>query len=139
MRMKMFFLLFIFYGIIFSQNDIQNVLVEDLVAHWTFDNTDNLTEAKIGNALVLNGSHVSVEGPNDSSAAIRIGVGSYYSAEHGITPNGGGNKVNIYTIVMDIKIPASGQWYTIYQTETANTADGDWFIGPNGNMGVGHI
>ncbi|MCP5062142.1 MAG: hypothetical protein GY936_06735 [Ignavibacteriae bacterium] len=69
--------------------------------------------------------------------AVRIGVGSYYHTPHGISPNGGGSLVNSYTIVMDVKIPSIGQWYTFYQTETANTADGDWFLNTSGNMGVG--
>ena len=108
----------------------------DLVGHWTFNNSSNLTEATVGNALILTGSHEAVEGPNATGAA-RIGVGSYYISPHGISPNGGGNKVNSYTIVMDVKIPSLGQWYTFYQTEPANTEDGDWFLNSSGNMGVG--
>ncbi|MHA1702820.1 MAG: T9SS type A sorting domain-containing protein [Promethearchaeota archaeon] len=120
-----------------AQSNYTQQFPSDLVGHWTFNNASNLTEAVVGNALVLNGSHIAVEGPSDSSGAARIGVGSYYIAPHGISPNGGGSMVNSYTIVMDVKIPSLGQWYAFYQTEPANTEDGDWFLNTSGNMGVG--
>ena len=128
-------LLFGFISFI-PQNNIAHQVTEGLSGHWTFDNSNNLTEATIGNALVLSGSHQAVEGP-DSTGAVRIGVGSHYIAPHGILPNGGGSMVNSYTIVMDIKIPSLSKWYTLYQTEPGNTEDGDWFINASGNMGVG--
>ena len=120
-----------------TQSNSTQQFPSDLVGHWTFNNPSKLTEAIVGNALVLNGSHVAVDGPSDTSGAVRIGVGSFYHTPHGIAPNGGGSMVNSYTIVMDVKIPALGQWYTFYQTEPANTQDGDWFLNPSGNIGVG--
>ncbi len=109
---------------------------DGLVGRWTFNNASDLTKAAIGNPLLLTGSHTAVEGPSDTSGAVRIGIGSYYSLEHGIAPNGGGSKVNSYTIVMDIKIPMTGQWYALYQTSPTNTNDGDWFVNLNANIGI---
>ncbi|VAX25075.1 hypothetical protein MNBD_IGNAVI01-46 [hydrothermal vent metagenome] len=109
----------------------------DLVGHWSFNNPNNLTEAEVGSSLLLSGSQTPVAGPSDTSGAVRIGLGSYYIAIHGIPANGGGSKVNSYTIVMDIKYPTTGQWYAFYQTEPSNTLDADWFLNPSGNMGVG--
>lgn len=126
-----------FSASIFSKNISNQQFPNGLVGHWTFNNPNNLTEAEVGNALVLSGSHDAVVGPSDSSGAVRIYLGSFYTVTHGIAPNGGGSKVNSYTIVMDIKIPVLGQWYAFYQTEPANTQDADWFINPSGNIGVG--
>ncbi len=123
--------------ILFSQNNNTQQFPSGLVGHWSFNNPNNLTEAEVGNALVLTGSHAAVAGPSDTSSAVRIYLGSYYTATHGILPNGGGSLVNSYTIVMDIKVPMIGQWYAFYQTNPTNTNDGDWFISPSGNMGVG--
>jgi hypothetical protein len=122
---------------LFAQSNSTQQFPSDLVGHWSFNNPNNLTEAEVGNALVLSGSHAAVVGPSDTSGAVRINLGSYYITDHGIAPNGSGSMVNNYTIVMDVKIPSIGQWYAFYQTETANTADGDWFLNPSGNMGVG--
>jgi len=107
------------------------------VGHWTFNDPDNLTEAEVGNILVLSGSHTAVEGPNDTSGAVRISLGSYYTATHGISPNGGGSMVNSYTIVMDVKISTLGLYYALYQTDIANSNDGDWFVNKDGNIGIG--
>ena len=127
------YLVFIIITFIYSNIYSQPVPV----AHWTFNNPDDLTEAMIGSKLNLIGTHLAVDGPTDSTGAIKIGVGSYYICNHGISPNGGGSLVNNYTIVLDVKIPVYGFWYTFYQTETANSADGDWFVNPSGNIGVG--
>ena len=110
---------------------------EGLVGHWTFDDPAHLTKAELGNDLILTGSHQSTAGPAEGDGAVRIGVGSYYLLPHGIAPNGGGQKVNEFSIVMDIKIPTLGKWYCMYQTDLTNTNDGEWFINPAGNMGVG--
>ena len=127
----------IFVSGLFAQSILNKQFPADLVGHWNFNNSNDLTEAIVGVPLILVGSHIVVEGPSDTSGAARIGVGSHYISQHGISSNGGGSKVNNYTIVMDIKIPSLGKWYAFYQTQTANTADGDWFLNPNGSMGVG--
>ncbi|MCP5062144.1 MAG: T9SS type A sorting domain-containing protein [Ignavibacteriae bacterium] len=134
--MKIFLTIIIFTGVIFSQNNIENIIVDDLTAHWNFSEPSNLTKAKIGEALELAGTDSATIGPFGAS---EIGVGSYYIATHGISPNGGGTQVNSYSIVMDIKIPQSQIWYAFYQTNSANTNDADWFLNGDGHMGVGDV
>lgn len=109
---------------------------EGLVGYWTFDNQTNPCNATIGNNLVLVGSHTGVAGPDSSNGAMNIGVGSYYEVQHNIAPNGGGSRVNEFTIIMDIKLSEVGQWYTLYQINPLNTDDGEWFIDVSGKMGV---
>jgi hypothetical protein len=108
------------------------------VGRWDFDNPANLTLATLGNNLVLTGSHQATSGVNASDGAVTIGVGSYYTCTHGINPNGSGSFVNQWSILIDFKVPSLSPWYCFYQTNTANSNDGDCFIRPgSGQIGVG--
>ena len=110
-----------------------------LVGLWSFDDSENLTEAVTGNALVLSGTHTAVSGPEPGDGAANIGVGSFYRCYHDIPANGYTGDpawVNQFTIVMDVRIPASEDWYCLYQTNWSNSNDGDWFINPSGQVGV---
>jgi hypothetical protein len=62
-----------------------------------------------------------------------------YILPHGILPNGGGQKVNQYSLIMDIYFPASssGLYRSLLQTETNSTTDGDLFINDSTTNGVG--
>ena len=132
----MFFSIILFVSISgFAQNNLTQQLPSGIVGHWTFNNSDNLSGAVIGNSLVLTGNHEAVKGPNNSGA-VRIGNGSYYRLAHGISPNGGGKKVNSYTMMMDIRLPVSKEAYTLLQTDIKNKNDGDWQISEYGIMGV---
>jgi len=124
---------------IFSQIPLNSRLSRNLVGHWTFDDPENLTQATIGNDLELVGTHSAVDGPEAGDGAVNIGVGNFYRCYHDIAANGEGNPewVNIYTIVMDVKIPQLNQWYCFDQTNYNNINDGDWFINPSGQIGVG--
>ncbi len=110
---------------------------DSLTGHWKFDNPDNLTVATVGTDLILVGSQANTLGPADNNGAAYVGLGSHYIASHGIAPNGGGARVNDFTLVMDIKIPALGKWYLLYQTDVSNADDGEWAINPTGGMGIG--
>ena len=109
---------------------------EPLVGRWIFEDTDNLVKATVGNDLVLVGSHSSVSGPDAENRAVNIGIGSYYICQHNIPPNGNGEKVNEFTIVMDVKFNQASVWYTLYQTDVLNQTDGEWFVDRSGKMGV---
>ncbi|MCI0515972.1 metallophosphoesterase [candidate division KSB1 bacterium] len=106
---------------------------------WKFDVPTNLMQAEpgFGSELELVGTHQAVTGPNMSNGAARIGIGSYYKMRHGITANGGGNYVNEYSLLIDFKVSALGVWHTFFQTNLTNSNDGDGFINPEGNIGVG--
>ena len=75
----------IFVSGLFAQSNLNKQLPTDLVGHWNFNNSDDLTEAKVGAPLTLVGSHLAVVGPSDTSGASRIGVGSHYISQHGIS------------------------------------------------------
>ena len=137
MNNKIFTLLFIllFSHLTFAQSG--------LVGHWSFDDAQSPLKADVGKDLSVNGSNpVVVDGPSESNGAVRVYKGSNLIVEHGIDANGGGSKVNEYTIVMDISLPAapaSNRWYCMYQTNSSNSDDGDWFINGDARMGVGAV
>ncbi len=110
-----------------------------MVGHWTFDNPDSLTAAELGSPLELIGNHTAIAGPDSNDGAVQIGVGSYYKVRHNIQPNGGGNLVNNYSIVMDVRVNQIGSWHALYQTDSTNVTDGDWFISQNGKIGIGAV
>lgn len=55
----------------------------------------------------------------------------------GIEPNGGGARVNQYSLIVDILYPASsGGFRSIFQTDENNANDGDFFIRDDGGIGI---
>ncbi len=99
---------------------------------WKFDDGVNILKAETGTALELVGTHQIVAGPTVGNSAIRIGVGSYYKMSHGISANGGGLKVNEYTVMIDFKVSNNDTWKCFFQTDMSNTSDGECFINPSG-------
>lgn len=70
--------------------------------------------------------------PNVEAGRVPLG----YVLPHGILPNGGGEKVNQYTLIMDIMFPASSVGFrSLLQIGTNNVDDGDLFL--NGGNGLG--
>ena len=120
---------------IFSQ---ENLLTVDRVGWWNFNDTTNINASVPGFGLPLDlvGSHEIVPGPIADDFAVRIGVGSHYKMHHQISPNGGGSKVNEYSLQFDFKVESIGQWYTFFQTDLSNSSDGECFISQSGNIGV---
>ncbi len=102
---------------------------------WEFNNSSNLLEATFGNSLVLTGTHSQINGPVINDGAVRIGTGSYYTCQHNIPANGGGNEVNEYSLVFDFKIPQVGPWYSFYQANASNSNDAELFINTSGQIG----
>lgn len=106
---------------------------------WKFDNPVNLTAAEpgYGNDLVLTGTQTAIAGPVGGNGAIEIGVGSYYTLTHGIAPNGGGTKVNQYSLMFDFRVSATNIWHTFFQVEIGTgDGDGDYFMNTSGNLGT---
>jgi hypothetical protein len=105
---------------------------------WKFDYGADLlkAEAGFGSNLELVGSHQAIAGPEAGNGAVRIGVGSHYKMTHGIAPNGGGAKVNEYTIQIDFRVSSTSIWHTFYQTDVSNFSDGECFINTSGKIGV---
>ena len=114
--------------------------VPERTGWWKFDNRTDLTQAETGFGLplALVGSHSAVSGPVADNGATLIGVGSYYKMNHSIIPSSG-NKVNEYTLQFDFKITETGSWRSFFQTAANNAGDADFFINPNGNIGVAAV
>ncbi len=111
---------------------------DSLVGHWDFNDPQNPGKAVVGSDIIQQGNGVSVvSGPSDDDGAINIDVATNFVVPHGIEPNVGGSRVNEFSIVMDIQIPATNKWYCMYQTDATNQVDGEWFISTSGTMGVG--
>lgn len=106
------------------------------VASWLFDDPTNLTKATVGKALEMvrninynpNAQFLSVEDPSESNKAVRIPVNCHFLADHGMIPREGQNYVAEYTLFFEFKIPAVGRFYSLFQTELANTLDAEIFI-----------
>jgi predicted phosphodiesterase len=63
--------------------------------------------------------------------------GTYFRLTHGFAPNGGGNLLNRYTLLLDVMFPIRPTgWAALWQTSLANNNDGDWFINPAGGLGI---
>jgi hypothetical protein len=111
----------------------------DPVGLWNFDDPHYLTKADLGNDLDLIGFHQPAIGIDSSDTAARIGIGSYYMCTHEIAANGGGNNVNEWSLIMDIRYleSSAGRWKCLYQTNQLNANDGDCFVSYNTAVGVG--
>ncbi|PKP22497.1 MAG: hypothetical protein CVU05_03605 [Bacteroidetes bacterium HGW-Bacteroidetes-21] len=107
-----------------------------LAGRWTFDILSNPLHAETGTDLTLTGTHIATEGISPLDGAFNIGTGSYYSCQHGIAANGGGSLVNEYSILWDVKIDNPTVFHCLFQTNTANSNDGDGFINTNSQIGV---
>ena len=60
-----------------------------------------------------------------------------YLLPHGAAPNGGGGKVNQYTLILDVLFPSSSTGYrALWQTDTNNATDGDLFVNAANGLGI---
>jgi hypothetical protein len=116
-----------------------------LVSQWDFNNRD--LAATTGTALAYRGDTAAT---TSFTTATIGGQTAYvmrfpattpsqgYIMTHGLGPNGGGSRVNQYTLIMDIMFPtaSSGQWRSLFQTDPANVSDGDLFVNPGNGIGI---
>ena len=117
---------------------------------WEFNDSSNIGKATVGNNLTVRGAApaFSITAADDFGTAMSgvittvVGSANSLALAHGISPNGGGNYVNEYSIVVDMFSPASSRnaWRTIYQTNSSNSNDGDLFIRNTTNtIGTGDL
>lgn len=66
-----------------------------------------------------------------------LNQGNGYNVELTHTlPNGGGANVNNYTLIFDLLLPAPADWAALANTDPDNNTDADFYIDPNGNVGL---
>jgi len=120
-----------------SQTLPSAVPTNNLKGHWTFDNAGTPFDAAVGSALVKDKSAsaietiTSIDGPIVGNKAIHIPKYNFLRCVPGIQANGTSDtlkKVNRYSMIIDFRINTRGDWRTFYQTDPANTTDGDLFI-----------
>ena len=133
---------FVFYDDTLTEEEIEALggvqKTAAIVGQWDFNDSDDLTVATIGQALSLTGSNSVIEGISSEDGAVRIGAGSYYSVNHGITPSDGESNVNQWSLVVDFKFPESesNTWKCFFQTNPTNANDGDCFVNESNAIGV---
>jgi len=108
---------------------------------WEFNASDPLS-ATVGAPLEIVGSAQNIAGISAEDGTISIGEGSYYICRHGIAPNGGGAKVNEWTLLIDFWYPPSSLsdppngYNDLFQTDPTNADDSDWTIDSSGAIGI---
>jgi hypothetical protein len=111
---------------------------------WEFNPPDR-TGATIGTPLQLVGTMQETAGIDAGDGAVTIGEGSYFICTHGIAPNGGGSKVNEWTLLIDFSYPPSSRsdppngYNDLFQTNPTNADDADWTINSSGAIGIGAV
>ena len=111
---------------------------------WEFNAPDR-TRATLGVPFKLVGSIQEVAGIKAGDGAIQIGEGSYFLCTHGIAPNGGGAKVNEWTLLIDFSFPPSSLsdppsgYNDLFQTNPTDADDADWTINSSGAIGIGAV
>jgi len=75
-----------------------------------------------------------------SAGVASFGRGTHFRATHALGGNGGGTRLNQYTLIVDLNTPSrpSG-WAALLQSNPANTDDGDWFIDPAERIGISGV
>lgn len=113
-----------------------------VTGQWDFKNAD--LRATIGADIqfvgdTANTATFQVMDINGQPAEV-LGFGSNSTSEgfylrHGAKPNGGGQFVNQYTLIMDVMYPAGSQdhWRALFQTDPFNHGgdDADFYVGDN--------
>lgn len=123
---------------------------------WTFNNgnySSALGGGMLDNADAATAELVSFGTTNGTTVPHIAGeIGQYLSVPSlaGITngllatfpssgPNGGGGYINDYSVVMDIYSPGSASWQALFNTNTSNGNDADFYIDPTGRLGIGGV
>jgi hypothetical protein len=111
---------------------------QQITGIWTFDDGNDIDKAIVGNPLIRQGTGFGfVDGPGAGNGAVRVDKGSYFRALHEIAANGGGKRVNNFTIMIDFKVSELGRYYSFIQTTLDNNDDAEFFLRPAGNLGIG--
>jgi hypothetical protein len=107
---------------------------------WTFEDADNPGRSTIGADLEISGDITLIRGPGNTGA-VKPAPNAYYTVRHNIGANGGGDRVNEYTLMMDIRGTASefAAWLSVFNTQSDNTGEGVLWIDGNGLIGYARL
>ncbi|MDX2133044.1 MAG: LamG-like jellyroll fold domain-containing protein [Planctomycetota bacterium] len=61
-----------------------------------------------------------------------------YDVAHGTAANGGGSYGNQYTLIWDVLFPVVN-WHSFFNSNEANANDGDFFVRPDGGIGISGV
>lgn len=94
-----------------------------------------------------NGSSISLGTPNyivdsvngNNKPVAEFFAPDFFRANHGMLANGGGVYVNLYTLVMDVKITSLGNWVSFFNTNEDVQNDGDAFIRTDDLVGISGV
>lgn len=114
-------------------------------AYWTFEDGANLGKAytdgitTYGNDLVLNGNITQVPGSGGTDQAVLVTKNGAFSSYLGCTPNvpanGGGTRINQWSIMVDFSAPGLTGWSCILDNAGG---DGELYL-KNNSVGSGTI
>lgn len=111
-----------------------------LAGLWEFNDPTNIGKATVGANLTVAGAapahSASLSDGSTSLGGVVTTVGgaaNYLKVAHGMAANGGGSYVNEWSVLFDVFSPAAsrGSWRSLFQTNTSNSNDGDYFIRNN--------
>ena len=71
-----------------------------------------------------------VTGVNAEDGAVLVNSGSGFSVLHGL-PAVGGERLNTYSIIYDVKAPSVSTYVNLLQNDPTNSRDGTLYIKPN--------
>jgi hypothetical protein len=111
---------------------LANAQVPARAGWWKFDDADALFKATIGASLVPTDetSNYAVDGPDVGNGAIANVRGQALTMEHGLAGNGGGTRLNEYTMQWDVMISDLVLYHCLIQNGPMDEGDGDLFIKP---------
>lgn len=121
---------------------------DGLAGYWTFEDSEHPGKAAYGQDLLFEGAapeHLAFHRDfrlqsRTLTQVVRTvaGPGNHLRVPHNIGPNGGGQKTNVFSLVLDILAPSPRTlWHALYQTSLPNTDDAEFFMGPpEGRLGI---
>ena len=136
-------------GVVLTVTSIRSPVIYE----WTFDHHD--LSAALGPGLLTYADAATPGltsfGTTDGSTVPHIGgqpaaymhVPGFVELTNGYlvtliasNPNGGGQFINQYTFIADVLLPGSVNWMPFINTNPQNQDDADFYIAPNGSVGI---
>jgi hypothetical protein len=109
-----------------------NAQIPGRKGYWKFDDPDHLFTATIGTDLVPTSltSNYAIDGPDVGNGAIANVLGDALTMAHGLGGNGGGTRLNEYSMQWDVLLPDLVRYHCLIQNGPMNEGDGDLFVKP---------